>query len=75
MNAKDRDEIQKLIGQVDDIKSQLEIKRDEEQEKVFSTLKASRLSILSVAKIWSRLDDAISDCENMITNCESAMGN
>lgn len=74
MNADGRKELDKIIGELEDIKSRVETLQEAEQEK-FDNLSEGLQQAESGQKLEtaaSALSDVISDLENAIGNIETA---
>ena len=74
MNAKQRTELDKMIGELEDIKSRLETMQESEQEK-FDNLSEGLQQAESGQKIEqaaSNLGDAVSEIESIIGYIETA---
>lgn len=75
MNKNDREEISKLISELEDITSRIVTLRDAEQEKFDNMTEGLQQTERGQAMeaAVSSFDDAIGDCENARSNLESAM--
>lgn len=74
MNKDRRQQLEKLIGELDDIKNQVEALRDEEQDyydNMPESLQGGEKGDIATEAI-SQLDEAISNIEYAIDNIETA---